>query len=166
MSRVTFSLRRNWRNHAGNQGIDPLRILRPTSVEELVEIVQAAERDGVTVRAAGSGHSWSDVALTRGFLIQPTGMTAPLDLQEELLKAGRAETEPLVRVQAGMRIRDLNAHLDSLGLALPNMGGYDGQTLAGVISTATHGSGLRFGPIADDVRSLDVVARQRRVVHQ
>ena len=37
------------------------------------------------------------------------------------------------------------------------MGGYDGQTVGGVISTATHGSGLRFGPITDDLRSLDVV---------
>jgi hypothetical protein len=61
-------------------------------------------------------------------------------------------------VQAGIRIHELNAHLDSLGLALPNMGGYDGQTLAGVMSTATHGSGITFGPIADDARSLDVVA--------
>ena len=38
------------------------------------------------------------------------------------------------------------------------MGGYDGQTIAGVISTSTHGSGIRFGPITDDVRSLDIVA--------
>jgi L-gulono-1,4-lactone dehydrogenase len=158
MSRLTFGLRRRWRNHTGNQGIDPLRILGPTTVEELVEIVRDAERDGCTVRAVGSGHSWSDVALTRGFLILPTGLAAPLELDEHLLKAGRPTTERLVRMQAGMRIRELNAHLDSLGLALPNMGGYDGQTIAGVISTSTHGSGLRFGPITDDVRSLDVVA--------
>ena len=158
MSRLTFSLRRAWRNHAGNQGIDPLRVIRPTSIEELVEIVRAAERDGVTVRAVGSGHSWSDVALTRGYLILPTGLAAPLDLGEQLVRPGRADAEPLVRVQAGMRVRELNALLASRGLALRNMGGYDGQTVAGVISTSTHGSGLTFGPLTDDVRSLDVVA--------
>jgi hypothetical protein len=158
MSRLTFSLRRRWRNHAGNQGIDPLRIIEPTTLAELVEIVREAERDGCTVRAVGSGHSWSDVALTRGFLILPTGLARPLELEEQLLRSERPGSEPLVRVEAGMRIRELNAHLDSLGLALPNMGGYDGQTIAGVISTSTHGSGLRFGPITDDVRSLDVVA--------
>jgi L-gulono-1,4-lactone dehydrogenase len=157
MSRLTFSLRRKWRNHAGNQGIDPLRVLEPTTLQELVRIVQDAERDGCTVRAVGSGHSWSDVALTRGFLILPTAMAKALELEEDLLGSERTEREPLVRVQAGMRIRELNAHLDSLGLALRNMGGYDGQTIAGVISTSTHGSGLRFGPITDDVRSLDVV---------
>jgi L-gulono-1,4-lactone dehydrogenase len=160
MSRLTFSLRRRWRNHTGNQGIDPLRIVEPTTLEELVGVVQAAERDGCTVRAVGSGHSWSDVALTRGVVILPTGMAKPLELEHELLKTGAGGGEPLVRVQAGMRIRELNAHLDSLDLALRNMGGYDGQTIAGVISTSTHGSGLGFGPVTDDVRSLDVVASQ------
>ena len=155
MSRLTFSLRRKWRNHTGNQGIDPLRIVTPTTLEELVALVQEAERDGCTVRAVGSGHSWSDVALTRGVLIRPTGLAKPLEL--ELLAPGATDHEPLIRAEAGMRIRELNAHLDALGLALRNMGGYDGQTIAGVISTATHGSGITFGPIADDVRSLDVV---------
>lgn len=157
MSRLTFSLRRTWRNHTGNQGVDPLRIIEPTTLEELVEIVRDAERGGTTVRAVGSGHSWSDVALTRGFLLLPTGLAKPLELEDDLLKPHRRERDPLVRVQAGMRIRELNAHLDSLGLALPNMGGYDGQTVAGVISTSTHGSGIRLGPITDDVHSLDLV---------
>jgi L-gulono-1,4-lactone dehydrogenase len=158
MSRLTFSLRRKWRNHTGNQGVDPLRIVKPTTLEQVVGLIQEAEQAGCTVRAVGSGHSWSDVALTRGFLILPKGLAQPLELEEELLRAGRATGEPLVRVQAGIRIRELNAHLDRLGLALPNMGGYDGQTVAGVMSTATHGSGLAFGPIADDARSLDIVA--------
>lgn len=158
MSRLTFSLRRKWRNHTGNQGIDPLRIIRPTTLGELLEIVKEAERDSCTVRAVGSGHSWSDVALTRGFLILPTGLAKPLELEPELLKPDPSAGEPLVRVEAGIRVRELNAHLDSLGLALPNMGGYDGQTIAGVISTSTHGSGLRFGPITDDVCSLEIVA--------
>ena len=158
MTRLTFSLRREWRNHTGNQGVDPLRILNPTTLGELVEIVREAERDGCTVRAVGSGHSWSDVAVTRGFLILPTGLAKALELEEELVKPDRRGREHLVRTEAGIRVRELNAHLDSLGLALPNMGGYDGQTIAGVISTSTHGSGLRFGPITDDVRSLDIVA--------
>lgn len=157
MSRLTFSLRREWRNHTGNQGIDPLRVLKPTTLQEVVQIVRDAERDRCTVRAVGSGHSWSDVALTRGFLLLPAGLAKALELEEDVLDADHSQREPLVRVQAGMRIRELNAHLDSLGLALRNMGGYDGQTVAGVISTSTHGSGLRFGPITDDVRSLDIV---------
>jgi L-gulono-1,4-lactone dehydrogenase len=176
VARLTFSLRRKWRNHTGNQGIDPLRIVAPSSLEEVIQIVREAERAGCTVRALGSGHSWSDVALTRGFALLPTGLARALELERDLLRPDVAHPqagdgspgdgqdppgdgqELLVRVQGGMRIRELNAHLDSLGWALPNMGGYDGQTVAGVMATATHGSGIGFGPIADDTRSLDVVA--------
>ena len=63
-----------------------------------------------------------------------------------------------------MRLRELNRHLDDNGLALSNMGGYDAQTVAGVMSTATHGSGIAFGPIADAVRSLELVASGGRVI--
>ena len=63
-----------------------------------------------------------------------------------------------------MRLRDLNRLLDGKGLALSQMGGYDAQTVAGVMSTATHGSGIEFGPIADSVRSLDLVASGGRLI--
>ena len=162
MTRLTFSMRRRWRNHTGNQGIDPLQICEPKTLEEIVEIVLRAERVGCTVRAVGSGHSWSDVALTPGFLLRPTGLASPLDLERAILR-DEPTVAPLVRVESGIRIRELNAHLDSLSLALPNMGGYDGQTIAGVISTSTHGSGLRFGPLPELVRSLDIVGSGGRI---
>jgi hypothetical protein len=157
VARLTFSRRRQWNNHTGNQGVDPLRTYRPTTLEELQAIVRQAHEDRCTVRAVGSGHSWSDVALTTGFLIHPQGMSEALELDLELL---RQEIDPrhLVEVQGGMRIRELNAYLDARGLALSNMGGYDGQTIAGVISTSTHGSGITYGPLCDFVHSLDVVA--------
>jgi FAD/FMN-containing dehydrogenase len=156
--RERVTLRKRWRNDTGNEGIDPLRQVTPTTLEELQAIVREAERDGCAVRAVGSGHSWSDVALTDGILIHPTGMTRPLELESDLLRPGVAETRALVRVQAGMTIAELNAHLQGRELALPNMGGFDGQTVAGVISTSTHGSGIAFGPLSDFVRSLDIVA--------
>jgi hypothetical protein len=165
--RERVTLRRRWQNNTGNQGIDPLRQVTPTTLEELRATVREAERDGCAVRAVGSGHSWSDVALTDGILVHPTGLAGPLDLEPDLLRAGvvsareaadaREIAPTLVRVQAGMTIADLNAHLHRSGLALPNMGGFDGQTIAGVISTSTHGSGIRYGPLSDLVRSLDIV---------
>jgi len=160
--RETLTLRRAWRNDTGNQSIYPLRQVTPTTQEELSAVVREAESDGCTVRAVGSGHSWSDVALTDGILVRPEGLAEPLDLEADLLRAGvidayRQDGITLVRVQAGMTIAKLNAHLQSLELALPNMGGFDGQTVAGVISTSTHGSGIGYGPLPDLVRSLDVV---------
>jgi hypothetical protein len=155
--RQRFLNRRTWRNHTGNQSCDPLRRYSPTSLEELAEIVVEAEQVGTTVRAVGSGHSWSDAALTPGFLVEPRGMARPLELESDLLRAG-VDPAPLVRVGGGMRVRELNAHLAAKGLALSQMGGYDAQTIAGVISTSTHGSGIGLGPFPDFVRSLDLVA--------
>jgi L-gulono-1,4-lactone dehydrogenase len=162
--RARVRRRTRWRNHTGNQGVDPLQIARPTTLPELVELVRRAERDGTTVRAVGSGHSWSDVALTTGFLVETDGLNRVHAGPPELLRGG-AEVDPgrLVWTEGGIRLRELNELLWKRGLALSNMGGYDGQTVAGVVSTSTHGSGLAFGPIADAVRSLDLVAAGGKV---
>jgi hypothetical protein len=160
--REKVTRRKAWRNDTGNQGIDPLFELTPTTLEDLRNAVRNAERNGSTVRAVGSGHSWSDVALTDGILVRPTGLADPLDLKLDLLRtevraAHEDRSASLVRVEAGMTIAALNALLERQKLALPNMGGFDGQTVAGVISTSTHGSGIRYGPLSDLVRSLDIV---------
>ena len=144
--------RATWRNHTGNQAVEPLRICWPETLADLVELVSEAGRLETTVRAVGSGHSWSDVALCTGLVAETTKLSRPLELT-----AMRAD-DGLFRAEAGMKIRALNAELARRGRALENLGGYDGQSIAGVVSTATHGSGLAFGPLSDAVRSLDVVA--------
>ncbi|MCI0585335.1 MAG: FAD-binding protein [Planctomycetes bacterium] len=153
---MNYRTRTRWRNTTGNQLAEPLRIYTPQTLGELTEIVREAERCGCTVRAIGSSHSWSDVAVTEGFLVETGGLAHPLALEAGLLRAG-VDPTLLVRVEAGMRLRELNELLDQRGLALPNMGGYDAQTVAGVMSTSTHGSGIEFGPLCDFARSIDVV---------
>jgi L-gulono-1,4-lactone dehydrogenase len=153
----SFALRRTWRNVLGNQKIDPLRVYTPTSIEQVGEIVREAEAAGITARAVGSGHSWSDVALTRGFVLETNGLAQPAGDGPDFLREDWRDRD-LVQTQAGIRIRELNTYLDGRGLGLLNMGGYDHQTVAGVISTSTHGSGMEFGPLNDFVRSLDIVA--------
>ncbi|MBV9604195.1 MAG: FAD-binding protein [Solirubrobacterales bacterium] len=152
-----FEVRQTWKNHLGNQQIDPLRIYKPASIDDVQAIVRAAEDAGVTVRAVGSGHSWSDVALTRGYLLKTNGLAQPESAEPDFLRPEWSERR-LVRSDGGIRIKELNAYLDAHGLALSNMGGYDHQTIAGVISTSTHGSGITFGPLNDFVRSMDIVA--------
>ncbi len=144
--------RATWRNHTRNQAVEPLGICWPESLSDLVELVAEARRLETTVRAVGSGHSWSDVALCTGLVAETTKLGRPLPLTA--MRAG----DGLFRAEAGMKIRALNAELARSGRALENLGGYDGQSIAGVVSTATHGSGLSFGPLSDAVRSLDVVA--------
>jgi hypothetical protein len=130
---------------------------------ELVEVVRRAERAGTTVRAVGAGHSWSDVALTDGYLVEPRRLSGLLDLDDGTLRDG-VQRSTLARVLGGTHLRQLNPALESQGQALPNMGGYDAQTISGVIATSTHGSGLRWGPFPDLVRSLDMVVAGGEVV--
>jgi L-gulono-1,4-lactone dehydrogenase len=137
--------------------------VRPDSLEALVELVRRAEREGTTIRMVGAGHAWSDVALTDGLLLEPDRLGGLPELDDGCLRPGSAGRD-LVRVLGGTHLRDLNAALDRDGLALPNMGGYDAQTIGGVVSTSTHGSGVDFGPFPDLVRSLDLVVAGGEVV--
>jgi FAD/FMN-containing dehydrogenase len=153
---MDFEVRKTWKNQLGNQRIDPLRIYEPRSIAEVQAIVRLARESGVTVRAVGSGHSWSDVALTEGFLLKTNGLARVPAPEPDFVRpqwAGRK----LVRAEGGTRIKELNDWLDEHGLGLSNMGGYDRQTVAGVTATSTHGSGIAFGPLNDQLRSLDVV---------
>jgi L-gulono-1,4-lactone dehydrogenase len=145
-----------WRNHTGNQSCHPRKIVHPGSLQDLIDVVKRAESEKTTVRAVGAGHSWSDVALTDGYLVEPGELNSVVPADDGILRTpgpGRA----LVRVEGGTHLHTLNDALDRMGLALPNMGGYDAQTISGVVSTSTHGSGLGFGPFPDLVRSLDLV---------
>lgn len=160
--RARVRRRTRWRNHTGNQGVDPLAIARPSTLGELIGLVQDAERDRITVRAVGSGHSWSDVALTTGVVIETHDLNRCPSGPPPLLREG-VDGSMLVWTEAGIRLRELNKVLQARGLALSNMGGYDAQTVAGVLGTSTHGSGIGFGPIADAIRSLDLVAAGGRV---
>jgi hypothetical protein len=154
--RLPVLRRRRWLNHTGNQAVDPVQLRTPSSPEELQSAVTEAKSAGLTVRLVGSGHSWSDVAITTGLLLRPYGLTGVEMVPAELVRSGVDATK-LVSVGSGTTIREVNEALDEKDLALKQMGGYDGQTLAGVVSTSTHGSGPRFGPFPDYVRSIDIV---------
>ena len=111
---VDVQLRETWSNHTGNQRCEPLQVLRPESLDDLVAAVATGEADHVTVRAVGSGHSWSDVALTGGLLLRPRGARRPLRSSRAAARAGPTGRR-LVRVLSGTRIRELNAPLDGAG---------------------------------------------------
>ncbi|MEA2139037.1 MAG: hypothetical protein QOG56_2187, partial [Solirubrobacteraceae bacterium] len=116
MAAPDYDVRKTWRNHLGNQSIDPLRIYSPRSIDDVVAIVRLAEEAGVTARAVGSGHSWSDVALTDGFLMKTDGLARVPSSEPDFL-APAWQARSLVRAEAGIRIKELNAHLDRAGLA-------------------------------------------------
>jgi FAD-linked oxidoreductase len=137
-----------WRNWAGNQSASPRRVLTPTSPEDVAEAIAGAERDGLPVRMAGSGHSFTGAAVTGGVLLLPGGLRA---IHATDPAAG------LVTAAAGCPLATLNAHLHAHGLALANMGDIDAQTVAGAIQTGTHGTGRDVGGIAAQVAGLELV---------
>ncbi len=137
-----------WRNWAGDQTCSPARRPAPAGVEELAEAVGEAAGRGMRVRVAGAGHSFSDIALTDGAMIGMQNMTRMLDADRE---------SGLVRVQAGITIGELSAQLDRHGLAMENLGDIDVQSIAGAISTATHGTGARLRNISAQVAELTLV---------
>jgi hypothetical protein len=129
----------------------------------VVELVGRAEAERVPIRSTGSGHSFSDVALSRGYLLSPRCLDAVLELDRTQLKPALAQT-PLLRVESGIPLHELNRELEERGLALTNMGSYDAQTIVGAATTGTHGSGLGFGPIASQIRSIEIVTKGAEVL--
>lgn len=151
-----------WENWTKTESVEPDYLLQPDSASQLVDYVGRATRAGKRVRMTGSGHSASEIAITEDVLFTPEKLNRPLSLDRNRLK--NPADPSLARVMSGIRVRDLNAFLDANGRALINMGGYDGQTIAGVMMTATHGSGLAYGPMADQIVSLQVVVESGRMV--
>jgi FAD-linked oxidoreductase len=137
-----------WRNWTGDERCRPQAVVHPRSTEEIAEAVLRAERESLRVRVAGSGHSFSDIALTDGLLIVLDRFQRVLDVDRE---------SGLVRVQGGITIAQLNAHLARHGLAMENLGDIDAQSIAGAISTATHGTGARLRNIPSQVAELTLV---------
>jgi hypothetical protein len=149
-------------NAAANQFTRPRVIRSVQTLDDLKQAILEAESNHLRVHPIGSGHSFSDVAIADGMLIELRRMNRALGVDGIALKSGIAAL--LERVEAGITIRDLNHHLHRSERALTNMGGYDGQTLSGAISTGTHGSGIELGALCDMVRSVDIVSEGARVL--
>jgi FAD-linked oxidoreductase len=141
-----------WTNWARNVSVTPVRQEQPTSEDELSDAVRRAVKEGHQVRVVGGGHSFSPAAATEGVQLNLDRMTA-LHSVERDPDTGHA----LVTVGAGMRLYQLNQVLAERGLAMQNLGDIDQQSIAGAISTGTHGTGARFGGLATRVRALTIV---------
>ncbi len=137
-----------WRNWAGDQRCAPAAVQRPASIEELSGAIARAARQGWRVRVAGAGHSFSDIACTDGLMLMLDRLTSILDIDR---------SSRLVRVGAGITIRELSRRLAPHGLALENLGDIHAQTIAGAISTATHGTGARLRNLSSQVSELTLV---------
>ncbi|GIF05307.1 D-arabinono-1,4-lactone oxidase [Actinoplanes siamensis] len=142
---------RRWTNWGRNQQ-SVAEVLTPASIDEVAAMVSAAARDGRRIKVVGSGHSFTAIAVAddRRMLLHRLNQLVSVD-------------GPLVTVQAGMPLSTLNVVLDRHGLALPNLGDIDAQTVAGAISTATHGTGIAHSTLASSVEAVTMVTASGRI---
>jgi FAD-linked oxidoreductase len=131
-------------------------VSRPTNVAQISDTIVKAAADGLTVKALGSGHSFTAIASAdRAAAIDLSGWTG---IESADIASGQ------VTVRAGTTIKQLNAGLDRLGLAMMNLGDIDAQTISGAISTGTHGTGAKLGGIATQISALELVLADGSVV--
>jgi L-gulono-1,4-lactone dehydrogenase len=152
---MTLAERASWTNWGRNQTCAPARIARPTSEDELVELVKDAAAKDQRVKAVGAGHSFTSIACTDGVLVDLSGYGRVLDHDAA---AGQ------VTVEAGIPLHRLSDELDARGLALENMGDIDQQSISGATQTATHGTGLRFGNLSSQVVGMRLVTADGSVL--
>ncbi|MBO0769579.1 MAG: FAD-binding protein [Solirubrobacterales bacterium] len=145
---------RRWRNWTGDQIWVPHKTLSPASERELARQVAEAADQGLNVHAIGSAHSFSDCAATDGVLVDTSRLNQIREIDRD---SGR------VTVDAGIKLADLGPKLAAAGLALENQGDIDRQSVAGAISTATHGTGAKFPNLAAQITGLSLITADGQV---
>ena len=142
-------------NWARNHRCVPDAVHQPASTDEVARIVRQAHEAGQRVKVIGAGHSFTATAMTDGVMLRLDNMTQILNVDRE---AGQ------VHVQAGATLHDFCRELHNYGLALPNLGDIDVQSIAGAISTATHGTGSGLGNLATNVVAMTLVNGKGEIV--
>lgn len=137
-----------WTNWARTERAWPVRVERPDSVGAVQRLVRAAAGAGLPIKAVGAGHSFTGIAVAPGVLLE-------LDALSGVVRVDRERHR--VTLRAGTRLHDVPRLLEPFGLAMPNLGDIDRQSVAGAISTGTHGTGLAFGGIATQVVGVTMV---------
>jgi L-gulono-1,4-lactone dehydrogenase len=148
-------VRRSWQSWSGLATAHPTQVMAPTDAAEVADAVVAAGRHGMRVKMVGSGHSFTDIAVTDGLLLEPHRLVGITAVDRESMT---------VTALAGTPLHVLNERLHGLGLALHNLGDIDRQTVAGAIATGTHGTGGRWASLSAQVAGLQLVTADGSLV--
>ena len=128
-------------------------VLHPADAEEIAALIRRAAEQGRRVKAVGNGHSFTGIAVADDRRVHLDRLLSAVSVDDDL-----------VTVPAGMPMSVLNALLASNGLAVPNLGDIDAQTVAGAISTGTHGTGAAHSTLASCVAAVTLVTGTGQVL--
>jgi hypothetical protein len=140
-------------------------LFEPDALPDLVEKVIQATEQGRELHALGSGWAFEDLAVSPDWVISLHRLTGQLTnvVDAALTDFWQTQhndsggTRRLVHFEAGVEIGLLNDALAGLGLAMPTLGGANGQTLVGALATSTRGGDINRPPLPDVVRALHLV---------
>eukprot|EP00842_Homolaphlyctis_polyrhiza_P001343 jgi/Hompol1/2209/HPOL_002862-RA len=134
-----------FQNWAKTFGCKPALFVAAQTEDDVAAAIAHAKAQRLKVRAVGSGHSPSDLACTAGLMLSINALDRVINVDTDRMQ---------VTVEAGIKLEKLNDLLDRLGWAMPNLGSISEQTIAGAISTGTHGTGINFGVLATSIVEL------------
>jgi FAD/FMN-containing dehydrogenase len=124
-----------WSNWSGSVAASPRLIARPRDADELAALVGQAGK----VRVVGAGHSFMPLCETSDLLLNLSDYEGAVEI---------APDRKTVWAPAGWSLKALTAALWDQGLSLINQGDINPQSLAGAISTGTHGTGAELGSLS------------------
>ncbi|KAK5991096.1 Putative D-arabinono-1,4-lactone oxidase [Cladobotryum mycophilum] len=125
----------------------PELYIQPESLPEIEKAVTLARKCRRRIVVTGCGHSPSNITCTSSWMVN-------LDNYNKILNVDKSAG--VVTMQSGIRLYDLCDELEKHGLAMPNLGSINEQSIAGAISTGTHGSSLQHGLMSEDILSLKI----------
>jgi len=134
-----------WRNWSGWQHANPAGRLVPATESELVSLFKSTRGP---IRPVGSGHSFTALVPTDGYLMVLDRMNGLISHDPSAMTA---------EFWAGTRLSDAGPLLDGVGQAMPNLSDIDRQTLAGAVATSTHGTGKGLKSLSGCVTSMTLV---------
>jgi len=137
---------KTFKNWAETIEFKPQFYCHPRSAAAVLSIVQRAAASQKHVRVQGNGHSWSQFVQTQDNLLQ-------LDLMGDAITVDGNR----VSMNAGIKLEKLVERLRDVNLALRNTGSILKQSIAGAVSTGTHGTGIGLGNFATQVVGLTLV---------
>ena len=137
-----------WVNWSKTVSSSPESIIYPNTQDELIESIRIAISNNTKVKIVGSGHSCSKIAETHtGILIALNNLKNIINYDKELLQ---------LEVQSGATLKSINNYLSTQDASLSNLGTIDSQTIR-AISTGTHGTGINFGSIDQQIIELKII---------
>ncbi|VEU22777.1 DEKNAAC103832 [Brettanomyces naardenensis] len=130
----------------------PQYYFQPSTVSEIISIVNAARKAGKSIMTVGAGHSPSDLTFTNDWVVN-------LDKFNKVIaeKPSKDAKYTDLTVEAGIRVFQINKILASKGLAIQSLGSISQQSIAGIISTGTHGSSPYHGLVSQQIVDITLV---------